>query len=59
MGFGDGDDGCDGETMVTNNKPLAWRGVVNYVKKDTNCKEIKYFQLNVIASNRISMVSWL
>ena len=33
MGFCDGDDGDDGdddETMVTNNKLLAWR-VVNYV----------------------------
>ena len=36
MGFGDGDDGDNGETMDTNNKLLAWI-VVNYVKKDTYC----------------------
>ena len=36
MGFGDGDSGHDGETMDTNNKPLAWK-VINYVKKDTYC----------------------
>lgn len=29
MGFGDGDDGDNGETMDTNNKLLAWI-VVNY-----------------------------